>query len=77
MEVPQHLSPEIVTIDTPANINTHKAADATENESCHDANSGPNPPANPAEYGHSQKNAKPVHFFILTLDKRANFPQMV
>jgi hypothetical protein len=47
-EVPRHLSPEIVTIDTPTDINTHKAADAAENESCHDANSGPNPPANPA-----------------------------
>jgi hypothetical protein len=48
LPAPRHLSPEVVTINAPPNVDTNHAAEATEDESGHESNLCSAPPAEPA-----------------------------
>ena len=58
-------SSEIVTIDTPTEIDADHTADAAENEPCRESDSCPNPPADQAHDRHAGKNAESVHNLAL------------
>jgi hypothetical protein len=55
------LSAQIIAVDTPAHIDTQNAADAAQAEGRHESHLRSDPPPDPAQDRHTDKNAEFVH----------------
>jgi hypothetical protein len=55
------LSAQVITIDTPAYVDSSQAADTAKHETSHESNFVPYPPSNPTKDCHAKKDTELVH----------------
>jgi hypothetical protein len=62
------LSAQVITIDTPAYVDSSQAADTAKHKTSRESNSVPYPPSNPTKDCHANKNTELVHVLSVLND---------